>query len=204
MKSLIEIAKDFFNGVKNVDDVEQINEFPTSKDGNEILIANTKENDGDGITHINISILGNTELGKQLAHFSPIGFTHPHYGPFNSMEGFWHYINSVSRDDKLRHLIGRSAKKHSKTLTKTKVVGFQEIIKEANFYRIEQNPELKKMFVESSLPFDYYYYYNNGPVAMRPRGHAWIAEMYEELRRMMKEGKRPEPLDYTKVGQPVT
>ena len=35
-----------------------------SKDGNEILIANTKENDGDGITHINISILGNNELGK--------------------------------------------------------------------------------------------------------------------------------------------
>jgi hypothetical protein len=164
------------------------------------VTVNPRANDGDGVTHINLSINGETKLGRQLAHFSDVGFVHPHFGPFNGMEGFWHYINSVERDDELRHLIGHAAKKYSKQLTKVKVVGFQEIITVANFYRIEQNPELQKMFLDSTLPFDDYYYHDNGPVAIRPKGHGWVVNMFEEIRTMMKQGKRPADLDYTKVG----
>lgn len=162
----------------------------------------TKVKKGDSYDHINISITGETPLGRQLAHFHPSKFKHPWFGEFECMEGFWHYINAAEHTDyteQLRTLVGYEAKEHSKKLEKTKVEGFQEIIFTANFYRIEQNTQLKELFLKSTLPFDYYYYQGKGNMVMRPKGHLWFVKMFEDIRKLMKEGKRPPEVDYTEL-----
>ena len=46
----------------------------------------------DGIDHINIYSKGYTKLGRLLSNFTKSEFTHPIYGHFMSVEGFWYYI----------------------------------------------------------------------------------------------------------------
>ena len=133
---------------------------------------------GDGVTHINIWILGKTELGKMLAHFYHMPFKHPRLGPFNSMEGLWHYVKTEEKDDTLRALSGINA---------------------ANFYKIEQNPRLVQLMVESDLPFEFYYLFGPDNIKITPPGYTWLVDGFEEIRRMLKEGRRPadEDIDYT-------
>lgn len=148
----------------------------------------------DGITHINVG--GRTRLGRDLSHFAYTPFVHPFYGPFNCMEGFWHYIRADKPDDSLRSLTGWQAKKHGRKLEVNRVENFRELINEANYYRIEQNPELKKIFLECDLPLDHYYTYGAGNLLIHPRGYDWILAGLEEIRKMMQHGQKPEPVDY--------
>lgn len=158
---------------------------------------NKKKKKGDGHTYININ--GKTELGQMLAHFYESRFVHPYFGPFNSMEGFWHYIKTKEKDDRLRDLSGLDAKKLGTQLTKQYVKNFREVILAAEFFKIEQNEKLKKLFVESTLPFDYYYLFGVGEVVIRPRGSKWLVEDLTILRTMMKEGRRPPDIDYSQL-----
>lgn len=148
----------------------------------------------DGITHVNIG--GRTVLGQDLAHFAHMPFVHPFYGPFNCMEGFWYYIKAQHPDDTLRSLVGYRAKDYGKDLPMKKVDNFKELIIEANYYRINQNPEFREMFVNCELPFDHYYLYGEGNLLIRPKGFEWIVEGFEELRKMFREGRTPKPLHY--------
>lgn len=159
--------------------------------------------DSDGVTHINISITGKTKLGKMLSHFYESPFKHPKFGTFNSMEGFWHYIQNVESPDVLRSLSGSAARNLGKTLTWNHVECFREIIIAANFYKIEQNEELKELIIDSSLPFDYYYM--NQPdgvdatgraILVRPDSYAWLVEGFEQIRIMFQYDQRPKPIDY--------
>jgi hypothetical protein len=156
--------------------------------------GNKKKKKGDGSSYININ--GETELGQLLAHFAHTPFTHPYFGPFNSMEGFWHYIKTKEKDDRLRDLSGLDAKKLGVTLTKQYVPDFHEIIEAATFYKIEQNEKLKALFISSDLPFDYYYTFGPGDVQIRPRGWKWMVEVVTNVRTMMKSGERPPNIDY--------
>ncbi|EKD22616.1 MAG: putative phage protein, partial [uncultured bacterium] len=92
--------------------------------------------DDDGVTHINLWINGRTRLGKMLAHFYESPFVHPYFGPFNSMEGFWHYIQNKERDDALRSLSNMAAKNYAKGMTWCRVEDFHKIIMAANYYKI--------------------------------------------------------------------
>ena len=148
----------------------------------------------DGITHVNIG--GRTVLGQDLAHFAHMPFVHPFYGPFNCMEGFWYYIKAQHPDDTLRSLVGYRAKDYGKDLPMKKVDNFKELIIEANYYRINQNPEFRDMFVNCELPFDHYYLYGEGNLLIRPKGFEWIVEGFEELRIMFREGRVPKALHY--------
>ena len=154
---------------------------------------------GDGVTHINIWILGKTELGKMLAHFYHMPFKHPRLGPFNSMEGLWHYVKTEEKDDTLRALSGIKAKDYGKKLTRRHVKDFHAIINAANFYKIEQNPRLVQLMVESDLPFEFYYLFGPDNIKITPPGYTWLVDGFEEIRRMLKEGRRPadEDIDYT-------
>lgn len=152
---------------------------------------------GDGITYINIWIYGKTEVGRALSHFYESPFLHPYFGQFNSMEGFWYYIKTREKDDRLRILAAAEAKALGKTLTRYYVKNFHEIINAANFYRIEQNEKIKKLLMESTLPFEYYYLFGPGSVLIRPKGHEWLIEGFEEIRTMFREGRRPAEIDYS-------
>lgn len=150
----------------------------------------------DGVNCINIHIDGKTQLGKMLSFFYESHFVHPYFGPFNCMEGFWHYIKTAERDDNLRHLVGLQAKKHGDKLTKLRIKNFHEIIIAANFHKIQQNPKLKELFLESTLPFDYFYHFGPGNLLIRPAPYTSVVRGFETLRTMMKEGRVPEPIDY--------
>jgi hypothetical protein len=152
---------------------------------------------GDGINYINIWNKGETELGCMLSHFYSASFVHPHYGYFSSMEGFWHYIRTAEKDDSLRNLTGIKAKNHGRTFTQEFVFNFCDIINEANFFKIEQNPKIKELFLKSDLPFEFYYLYGSGPVVIRPNGWEWLVAGFERTRTLMKAGERLPPVIYT-------
>jgi hypothetical protein len=169
----------------------------------------------DGVSHINIWINSKSQLGKMLSHFYESPFIHPYFGPFNSMEGFWHYIQNLRIDEKsgmlvgddtLRSLSGMSAKNYGKKLQWRHVDNFHEIIIAANYYKIEQNPELLKLFMQSEVPLDYYYLFTPvgdaeglSDVVVRPAGYRWLVEGFEELRKMFQHDERPAYINYDQV-----
>lgn len=153
----------------------------------------------DGQDHINIWAQGDTELGRLLAHFTFSPFVHPYFGPFNSMEGFWHYIKTEEKDDALRRLHGLEAKKYGKRLTEIRVDNFPEIIKVGNYHKIDQNPRLRELFVASTLPFESYYRHGPGGVVIRPESGEWLAEQFDQLRTMMQYCIKPTDPDYSHV-----
>jgi hypothetical protein len=144
---------------------------------------------GDGITHINIAMTGVTELGRLLTHFAVTPFIHPIYGPFKSMEGFWHFIKCEDQDDLFRTLSASRAKSHAKSKNTVFRENFIQIINEANFYKIEQTPGLKEAIVDSVLPFEYYYLYGPENLQIFPKQASWLCAGFEEIRRLMKAGK---------------
>lgn len=158
-----------------------------------------KQKEGDGYDYINICISGKTELGQMLAPFYNSAFKHPYFGPFNCMEGFWHYVKTEEKDDRLRALSGSDARKLGKKLTRHYIKNFHEVINAANFFKIEQNEKLKKLFIESELPFEYYYLFGEGQVQIRPTGWQWMIQGFTEIREMMKEGRRPADIDYSQL-----
>lgn len=155
----------------------------------------------DGHTHINVYSRGNTDLGRMLAHFTFSPFVHPYYGPFNSMEGFWYYIKARKPEDALRTLHGWEAKELGKQLEHMRRPNFKELIVEANFHKVTQNPRLLAMMKNSVLPFDHYYLYGPGKILIRPKGFEWLVEGFESIRTMVKLGQTPAPVEHRPVGR---
>lgn len=140
----------------------------------------------DGIDHINIYSKGATKLGRLLTNFSAIGFTHPEYGRFSSMEGFWYWLSTGKVNDQLKTLVGFEAKKLGRTLPKVNVDDFNEQIKKAISLRFEQNESFKKLFTASTLPFHHYYWYGT-PDSYKVydvKEVAWLTEYISELRHL--------------------
>lgn len=167
----------------------------------------------DGITHINIWLHGKTELGRMLSHFYKSPFHHPYFGSFTSMEGFWHYIKNLNSNDDhnhprdaLRSLSGNAAKQYGKKLKWSYVDQFQKIISAANFYKIEQNIEMKELFIDSTLPFDQYYLTKStgevegqyGVVA-RLANYKWLIDSFEENRILLQYNERPVVINYEDI-----
>ncbi len=155
----------------------------------------------DGCTHINVYSKGATELGRLLAHFTYSPFVHPYYGPFNSMEGFWYYIKARKPDDALRTLHGWEAKEYGKKLEHIRRPNFKELIVDANYHKVMQNPRLRDLMVASMLPFDHYYLYGPGKILIRPKGFEWLVGGFENIRTMAKTGQEPAPIDYRPQGR---
>ena len=151
------------------------------------VVAGMKPED-DGITHINISTGGQTELGRKLAHYSVTPFVHPVYGPFRSMEGFWYYIKCEKPDDGFRNLCGSRAKSHAKTKRTVWRDHFSQIINEANYYRIVQNEDIREAMIASTLPFGYYYLHGAHQLQIHSPISGWLCDGMEQIRRYLKAG----------------
>jgi hypothetical protein len=146
----------------------------------------------DGENHINIHYhVAKTELGKLLAFFSRTPFVHPQYGKFNSLEAFWWWIGAVSPDDRIRSYSGDKARSFGKDWGKQRSDDFYKQIYIANYYRIEQNRTLLRLFKESTLPFTCYYLFKGieGPHQIDDRNSAQIVPMFEDLRKLFQSGK---------------
>lgn len=149
---------------------------------------NIPQSEIDGPVLINIYSKGLTPLGRGLTHFANTPFTHPDYGPFNCMEGFWHWFKSVERDDRLRTMMGHEALAFGRTQTVKYDPDFNQKIMEANLHKINQYPHLKAMLIESTKPFDHYYFYgkDGSQIIIRPKCQKWLCEGFEEIRRNLK------------------
>lgn len=146
----------------------------------------------DGVDHINIWEKASTQLGIALSHMADLPFTHETYGKFRSVEGFWHYIRSVTRDDRTRMMAGYKAKKFGDSLESKRVEDFKAIIMDANWQKIRQYEPLVEELKKSTLPFDVYYLFNNDvDVRIRPASAFWLIEGFNEIRKCLKENTKP-------------
>ena len=207
--SVSRMAKVF--GFGRHQDPTMINDQPATDSHDAYLVVDPQYPDiyyQDGKSHINIDLRGRTELGQWLNYLAESPFEHPALGRFHSMEAFCAYIrnpNPVSSD---RWLAGLPARRANQRISKAErhIPNYGDILLEANFHKINQNPEMRAAFIKSTLPFRYYYF--TRPTDDRYRDHYLVNEhgsavtnrmlqMFEDLRSLMKAGKQPPTQDYT-------
>jgi len=156
----------------------------------------------DGITHINTHTKGAHPLGRMLSDYYEAPFIHPYFGRFKCIRGFWYYIRGGCKDDRFRNLNGYRAKERAKrgeqdgTYEKCKVPHLKDVLLHANFAKIDQNEDIKKALIESTLPFDHYFVYGPGKVVTMPDGSEWLIEIFTELREVFRGNKQLEPFKY--------
>lgn len=144
----------------------------------------------DGIDHINIFSQGRTELGRLLSNFAHTKFTYPPFGSFNSAEGFYFWYLTGQKHDSFKYLHGSSAKTEGKKYKSDRIdkTGMTDEILEVLctmlLNKVQCNPELQQMLIESTLPFVHYYEYN-GNISY-PKGYDWICPTYDEIRNILK------------------
>ena len=142
----------------------------------------------DGITHINVYSKGKTKLGRSLTNFANIGFDHPEYGRFESVEGFWYWLKTGMQHDSLRTLHGFKAKEEGKKFERVDVCNFEQQIKLAILYKVEQCLPLKQALKDSTLPLSHYYWYgseNNCKIIANDE-FKWLVDYLELIRRYIK------------------
>jgi hypothetical protein len=144
----------------------------------------------DGIDHINIYSKAKTKLGRALSNFSEIGFLHPKYGKFVSMEGYWYWLATGKTENRLRNLSGYAAKELGRKLPRVECDGFEADVKKGLLLRVEQNPVLAEAMKKCTLPFSHYYSYGNdlNPKIIADDKNKWIVD-YIELIREYLNGK---------------
>lgn len=156
----------------------------------------------DGTTHYNTHTKGASPLGRMLATYYEAPFTHPYFGYFKCIEGFWYYIRGGCKDDGFRSLNGYRAKKRARTgekdgtYEKNTVPHLKEVMLHANYFKIDQNKEIKDELVKSTLPFDYYFLHGPGKLLIRPGNSEQMIEIFTELREVFKGNKKLAPFKY--------
>lgn len=157
--------------------------------GDKSLLGFKTEN--DGVDHINIHSVGKTELGRLLSHFAHTPFTHPYFGPFYSMEGFWYFARSGFVESRLRYLSGFRAKQVGKDLDYKWYKDFKEDIVAANYQKIIQRDNIRDLMIASELPFDHYYTFGPNSFHVTPQSTDWLVQGFEDIRLALKEGVVP-------------
>ncbi len=156
----------------------------------------------DGVDHINIdNNNGKTELGRLLANFAKTSFIHPDYGPFASIEGFWHWIRSAEPTDEIRGLYGSRARAFGRKLNNSQYVeNFKGEIVSAIYYKVTQNKNIHDLLVSSTLPFKYYYIFGPKNIEISPEYAGWLCNGIEQIRNYLKNEKdSTKPFVYKEV-----
>jgi len=124
-------------------------------------------------------------------------------GAFDSMEGFWYYVKAKRRDPKLQTLSGHEAKFYGRTLESRRFDEFQDVINDANYHKINQNSHIKRLLIESTLPFDHYYVLLDREtgkfIQKRPAGFDFLIDGFMRHRELFKNGHKPPELDYERI-----
>ena len=146
----------------------------------------------DGVDHINIWEHAATEFGIVLDKYQDTPFIHPLYKNFRSIEGFWHYLRSTTRDDRHRTTYGPRAKQTGFKQRSERVPHFRYIIMDATWHKVIQFPAIVEEMKVNDLPFDMYHL-NNGDARMRIRDMSafWMVKGFEEIRKAIREDRKP-------------
>lgn len=164
-----------------------------SKARKEALIKANFNPKDEGVTHVNIYSGSTLRLGRLLSHFAETPFTHPEYGRFQCMEGFYHYISKGMRHEFLRTADGFSARRFGERLSAVNHPAFYAVINQGNVYKTLQNPDVMEaiMNTHTNLPF-IHAYRHGGPGNMRyfyPGGYP-IDLAFTEIRSSLLANKK--------------
>ncbi len=146
----------------------------------------------DGEDHINICGEANTIIGKFLCHDTTHGWRHPILGNFNSIRGFWYYIQSTNHDDRYRRLVGKHLRMAHNPANTVRILNFRAILMDACWQRLIQSDAICKLVKESELPFDCYFIHFESKLRVRPTYHSWVTSATEEMRKALKENREPD------------
>lgn len=156
--------------------------------------------DADGLDFVWVDPAAATELGRLMAYPTLTPFTHPILGPFNSMEGFWYYVGTQERDDKLRELWGSEARTYGKKMTTRKVAAFREILVTGVVAKIQQSPRLRELIQsEPVLPFRIYYLFGPQKLPIRPTRSKLTEGILEQAREIVLGSVELPEIDYTQL-----
>lgn len=113
---------------------------------------------------VNIYSKSPSLLGRMLTNMSNIPFVHPTYGPFNSVEGFWHWLAYGQTHQDFRVLSAFDCKKKANEFKKNgvpKVIAdnFERKVLSAIEYKVLQNKRLFTLLVKSNCTFEHAYIY---------------------------------------------
>jgi hypothetical protein len=149
----------------------------------------------DGKDHINVYSRGSTLLGRDLSAFASLDFTHPEYGKFNSLEGFYYYVSTGFKHEEFKTLAGYKVKAIGKTLPKVYIDDdeFYSLIKSAFHQRFEEHKLLKEAFITNKLPMTHYYYYGtrSNPKVISPANDITIEILHDLKIKYLKELANP-------------
>lgn len=140
----------------------------------------------DGIDHINISSIANTDLGKFLDINAKSPFEHRELANFLSVGGLWYYVKGAEPDERFRYTWGDRCRMMGRNIESRNVIGFKTIIADATWMKIVASERAVDELIESTLPFKNYYYF--GPLNLRkttPEA-SWYTAAISEIRRTLK------------------
>lgn len=146
----------------------------------------TFKEDEDGISHININLDAKTPLGRFLSPIAPVPVVHGELGSFASVMNFYHYVRTGKKEPSFKTMNPRLVMIKSKQYLESKPDDFDDMIRDINRQKIQNNLKANKAFICSILPFDYYFLITDKvtglPVKVRPREADKFVIMFEVLR----------------------
>lgn len=134
------------------------------------------------LNHINVYSKSESELGRLLSNFAHTPFVYAGR-MYASVEGWWYFRRCP--DPRLLALHGWAAKKLGQALERS--AGSDPTpaeLLDVYLAKVDQNPYIKQLLVDSSLPFDHYYEY--GGKRVYPR-HRWTGQLWSEVREIVKQ-----------------
>lgn len=165
-------------------------------------VRRLSQNEVDGVDHINISPGGLTDIGYALDFKAQYKFTHNVFGYFATIQGFYNWLRSNSRDDAYRTVVSRALDNHARNNRddlNAYVVNFRFLIVDAIWQKIKSYPTMLTAFRESELPFEMYYDQfldrtdkEAGTTRSRPSIAQWIIPALQVMREAAKENTEPD------------
>jgi L-rhamnose mutarotase len=165
----------------------------SSRDQQQYFYPDVNRRGEDGFDHINVWDGAETDLGRFICHNNVVPFRHNIFGSFNTMTGFWRYIQSAERDDRLREMSGGALKRFANQLTREQIQNFKAIIGDTIWqkFKAKERENQRKAMKNSTLPFECYYVNKETGMRERPTFFGWLLPLYEEIRRAIKEDREP-------------
>lgn len=116
----------------------------------------------DGKTHIRISPMAATDLGKKLSIGAKVDIIHPHHGYFASLLAFWVWINEGGMVDSVRNIHQSNLIRTTLSLVRNKDIGKEDVISML-YHWIDNSPDIRQQLCKTTLPFVAYDFLRLGP-----------------------------------------
>lgn len=154
----------------------------------------------EGEDHINISIHSKTRLGKILDPGYIKVINYPIIGKFSSVKSLWHWLQSDTRDDKIRKLVCESLVIYAREnkLYGKNIPNFKAIMGYATWLKLKEYPDILKELKElpENIVFLSYYTHKANKLRIVNSYGKILIDSVNIIRRALKEDIEP---DFSKL-----